>query len=1036
MDQLPAPLRNAIEDGNAVLMLGAGASVAAKDTHGNSPPLGGQLATLLAKKFLTADHENLPLTQVADYAVSEGGFYECQDYVASLFKPFAPSVAHKTIPTFRWRAIVTTNYDCLIEDAYRSASNPAQEIAPILRNTDSFDRVMQDGSKVPLLKLHGCMTNTHEKDCPLILSTDTYVNYTIGRDRLFRLFMQLAAERPFLFIGYALQDQNIRFLLDTVTKEQKARPQSFLITRSVDDIAKRFWSQKQVTALAGTFEEAMADLDGSIGATFRGIRKTTPAGGLAIASKIVVAGAIFSENTEKALTFDLDYVQPEKPYEACDPVRFYSGASHTWSPIAQNLDVRRRLHDTVLLDYFFDDPSERQFIVIRSHAGSGKSVFLRRLAWEASRDCNKLCLYAQPEAILSSTVFAEIINLCKERVYLFVDDVLLQRTEIEQLLSNLGSLAENLTIIGGARTNEWNTAPTSYSALCTREYQLPYLTDAELDTLIELLEKHKALKALEKLSPTERREKLKERVGRQLLVALHEATSGKAFTDILHDEFHRLPSSMAKSLYLAICMLNQFDVPVRAGLIARRFGITFEDFNQRFFKPLEDVVITRDRKGVDDYCYTARHPHVAEIVVRNELRSVSDLYNEYVACLLELNLGYSSDKRAFQKMTQARLISLLFDQPDLVHSIYAKAQELVGDEDPFLLQQMAVYEMNRDNGNLTKATTYIERALELRYSSRLLKHTLAELYIKKADVAKTELEQRHFWSLAERVCRDMKRDATDSYPYCTLVKTGIRRLKALEGSSDAAANEDVESMISTIEQELKEGLLRFPTDSYLLVQEAGLAKWLRQWDRAFIALQKSFQKNHRNSNVALQLAASYKANGEIDKAQGVLKDAIAAHKTNTKLHLNYGKLLMDENLGTNEDMLYHFKHSYLPGDYNHDAQLLHGRLLFVTGDFEQSRQVFRALSKAKVSPDVKKRHCYPLPTEFEGTVIRQEAWYCQLKRDGDGAEVQLDLQDSDPETWKHLSTNTKVKFKIAFTMYGPEAFSVTLIGKNAPKASA
>ena len=35
---------------------------------------------------------------------------------------FEPTPQHCVIPTFRWRAIVTTNYDDLIEDAYRGDS--------------------------------------------------------------------------------------------------------------------------------------------------------------------------------------------------------------------------------------------------------------------------------------------------------------------------------------------------------------------------------------------------------------------------------------------------------------------------------------------------------------------------------------------------------------------------------------------------------------------------------------------------------------------------------------------------------------------------------------------------------------------------------------------------------------------------------------------------------------------------------------------------------------------------------------------------
>ncbi len=99
--------------------------------------------------------------------------------------------------------------------------------------------------------------------------------------------------------------------------------------------------------------------------------------------------------------------------------------------------------------------------MIKAHAGAGKSVFLRRLAWEATHEFNRLCLFAQPDATLSSVVLQELGSATKEHIYLFIDDVLQHRHELDSLLHGLGSAAEWLTIVGGARTNEWNTHPRS-----------------------------------------------------------------------------------------------------------------------------------------------------------------------------------------------------------------------------------------------------------------------------------------------------------------------------------------------------------------------------------------------------------------------------------------------------------------------------------------------------------------------------------------------------------------------------------------------
>ena len=191
-------------------MLGAGASIFAKNSWGNTMPGTADLTKKLAIHFLNPSYANASLTKVADFAIEEASLYEVQDFIGQLIGAFKPTPAHHIIPTFRWRAIVTTNYDTLIEQAYKEAKSPAQQIVPVYKNVDHWDSVMRDGDKVPLLKMHGCITDTHDQNCPLILSTDQYVDYMKGRNRLFRYFQELAAENAIVYIGYSLDDQDIR----------------------------------------------------------------------------------------------------------------------------------------------------------------------------------------------------------------------------------------------------------------------------------------------------------------------------------------------------------------------------------------------------------------------------------------------------------------------------------------------------------------------------------------------------------------------------------------------------------------------------------------------------------------------------------------------------------------------------------------------------------------------------------------------------------------------------------------------------------
>ncbi len=413
--------------------------------------------------------------------------------------------------------------------------------------------------------------------------------------------------------------------------------------------------------------------------------------------------------------------------------------------------------------------------------------------------------------------------------------------------------------------------------------------------------------------------------------------------------------------------------------------------------------------------------------MRNELGSIDDLYNEYIAALQELNIGYSSDKQAFTRLIQGKRIATHFPDPQLAYRVFEIAKDVVGGEDPFLLQQMALYEMGRSAGNLSKATSLLEKAMELAPKSRIIQHSVAELWLKTADQARNDLERVHAISQAEQICRGLKRDATDSYAHTTLIKAGLQRLRRAIASEEVLKSEDVEGLIKSIEKDLKEGLQKFPGDSHLPALEAEVAKLLCESERVKAALKQSFANNPRNAWVAIQLATSYEQQDDIGNAQKVLSDAIEANRGNSRLHFAYGRLLMKHGIGTNDDLIFHFRHSFVPGDTNYEAQVLYARQLFVGGRFGDARGVFQALGRVRLPGYVKRRQMYPLEDEAVGTVEQVEAWYCRIRRDGDGAIIQCDHEDSDEVAWRGISRFARVRFRIAFTMYGAEAFELSLI---------
>lgn len=126
------------------------------------------------------------------------------------------------------------------------------------------------------------------------------------------------------------------------------------------------------------------------------------------------------------------------------------------------------------------------------------------------------------------------------------------------------------------------------------------------------------------------------------------------------------------------------------------------------------------------------------------------------------------------------------------------------------------------------------------------------------------------------------------------------------------------------------------------------------------------------------------------------------------------------------ELAYHLQRSFSPGDSNYDAQIRYGRQLFVNGDLEGCRSVFGQLQKARVAPEIRDRLLYRLYQTFRGYITRMEATYCFIARDGRGDWIYGHRNDTTPEVWRDLEFQSRVVFRIAFSLRDPNAFATEL----------
>lgn len=144
------------------------------------------------------------------------------------------SLAHSLLASLPVGEVVTTNYDCLFEDASSAAS---RDVAVL-----PYEAAI--GRNRWLLKLHGSVT--HPDD--IVLTREHYLRYADRRAALGAIVQALLITRHMLFVGFSLTDDNFHRIVDDVrkvvrspTELEAASPFGSALLLKSDELLEELW---------------------------------------------------------------------------------------------------------------------------------------------------------------------------------------------------------------------------------------------------------------------------------------------------------------------------------------------------------------------------------------------------------------------------------------------------------------------------------------------------------------------------------------------------------------------------------------------------------------------------------------------------------------------------------------------------------------------------------------------------------------------------------------------------------------------------
>lgn len=255
---LPEQLLKEADAGRCVLFIGAGAS------QESNAPGSTELARRLATQFLDGEHGNDNLERVASLVENKPGVGRTKliEFIVRELSGLAPSGGHALMKDITWPAVVTTNYDTLIEDSYKSSPELPQPVI-VIRSADlvKTNHPRTWGSGHPLIKLRGSISDPFAEGAGLVISEDDLFEAAGRRKGLLSVLEWLQFSRTLVFVGYSFGDYDLNKLWYDIRAELgKLSNWAFATWPGCSEEEVCLWRGRHVELLDCTFSELMRGL--------------------------------------------------------------------------------------------------------------------------------------------------------------------------------------------------------------------------------------------------------------------------------------------------------------------------------------------------------------------------------------------------------------------------------------------------------------------------------------------------------------------------------------------------------------------------------------------------------------------------------------------------------------------------------------------------------------------------------------------------------------------------------------------------------
>jgi hypothetical protein len=789
-DRLRQRLGSHLAQGRLVLFTGAGFSAEAIARDGRQLPSVLELATELWNLAFPGDaYDDSGLQDVFEAALMQR-----RNDATSLLRDRL-SVDPSSLPDFYaawfslpWHAIYTLNVDDLA-DAANSAFDLPRPLVAVSALTDSL-RATDRG--LPVVHLNG-----HLRDLPEVtFSGRQYAERLAAADLWYANLARELASHPVVFVGTSLDEPPLWQYVEGRGARHAAgrelRPGSYLVTPSLKQARAVALRKYNIDWVEGTARSFAADVLSALG--------DSAADGLRLLSQ----SAASDERPLEALpALQNDSVGDER--------EFLRGREPRWSDITAGFAVERDF-DRALLEVVGD--AAPRLVVVTGTAGSGKSASMMRLALVLSgRGANVVVL--NHAADLGAYKIRRAIGNAAPDV-LVIDDLdrLGSRASavLDDVLSELPDRALVLVALRSSRYQGLGIADFTANRQDVHEAVSPPLGDEDIDALLDALDRANRLGALKGKPWPAQHAVFSKKCGRQLIVAMIEATSGERFHAKIESECRELAAE-SQLVYAVVALATNFRISLADGDVLTSVG---GDPALRM-RALDGLVRTHLLVRHANGSLGLRHRVVSERAVdyfRAERLIEQPLSGLVFALAASSRVGQLRDSpqgRAVIRLINHKLLIEFLQRPQsqkpdvvAIRALYDSVESVLGHDHHFLLQRGS---FETEEGDLDLAKNFVDQARGLAPDDPFVRSQWAYMTLKRASRQPTDPGARDqvelaFAELDEAIAQ---RGRNDPYPFHIYGSQGLAWSKRAPLGKD-----ERELLLQTLRRVVDEGLELHP----------------------------------------------------------------------------------------------------------------------------------------------------------------------------------------------------------------------------------